>query len=136
MTVAWTTEAMVRAALASAAPPPGDATLTLCVDAANAASFRKRAAAGYTDPDDDDAPAPSPDIAMGATLWAVALWRERASTDSYPSFEELGTYTPTGSWGQIKRLLGIGRAVTDAAGLDDASLAWLRTRRRRRAWSR
>jgi len=112
----WTTPTMVAAALGpGAAPPADDAYLAACCDAANAAAYRKRAAAGYVDPPEPDAPAPSPDVGFGTTLWAVALWRERASTDGYGSFEDLGSYTPTGgSWGQIKRLLGIGRGRVDA----------------------
>jgi len=85
-----------------------------CVAAANAWAWRKRHEAGYDDPDDTAAEAPSPDVAYGTTLYAVALWRERASTDGYPSFDDLSTYAPTGgSLGQIRRLLGIGRAAVD-----------------------
>jgi hypothetical protein len=92
-----------------------DGYLADCVDASNAWCHRKRLEAGYTDPPDDDAPAPSPDVAMGATLYAVALWRERASTDGFASFEELSGFAPTGgTGGQIRKLLGIGRGRVDA----------------------
>lgn len=90
-----------------------DAYLDDCVDAANATVARKRAEAGYDDaPDPEPAPA---DAAMGATLFAVALWRERASADSYQSFDELaGSVLVGGAWPQIKRLLGIPRGRVDA----------------------
>lgn len=136
---AWTTTADVVAALGpSAAPPVDDDWLVAAVGAANAAAYRKRAAAGYTDPADPDAPAPSDDVAYGTTLWAVALWRERGSTDGFSSYTELDTFTPTGgSWGQIKRLLGIGRAQVDTALVDltNPSPAVLRVLRRR-GWVR
>lgn len=116
MTVAWTTPADVVLALGpGAAPPADDAWLARAVDAANAWSYRKRAEAGYDDDDATGAPAPSPDVAYGATLYAVALWRERAAVDGYPSFSDLADFTPPGgSMGQIRRLLGIGRAAVDA----------------------
>lgn len=130
MTVAWTDPAKVVAALGSqgAAPAVDDAYLAQCCDAANAAAFRKRHAAGYPDDDADGAPAPSPDVAMGATLWAVALWRERSSTDGFGSFEDLAAFAPTGgSWATIKRLLAIGRARVDTVPAD---LAPVMARRR------
>jgi hypothetical protein len=114
--VAWTSPSLVADALG---PGAGDSFLTdpysgQVVAASNAVCFRKRAEAGYVDPPDPTASAPSEDVAMGATLYAVALWRERASTDGYPSFEDLSSFTPTGgSWGQVKRLLGIGKAQVD-----------------------
>jgi hypothetical protein len=115
---------------------PADEWVIACCDAANAAAFRKRAEAGYVDDPDPAAPAPSPDVAMGATIWAAALWRERASTDSYQSFDELETFAPTGgSWGTIKRLLGIGRAQVDATVTPTAGAVAV-LRRRRRAWIR
>lgn len=119
MTVGWTDLARMARALG---PNPGfdpaapdDTYAADCVDAANAWCWRKRAEAGYSDPADDAAPAPSPDVAMGATLYAIALWRERASTDGYASFEDLATFTPTGgSFAQIRKLLGVSRAAVDA----------------------
>lgn len=130
MTVGWTDPATVARALG-----PGVATdgyLTDCCDAANAAAYRKRLAAGYSDDDTDGAPAPSPDVAMAATLWAVALWRERATTDGYPSFDDLSSFQPTGgSWATIRRLLGIGRAATDRLPTEVA-VPLLRRRYRRR----
>ena len=125
----WTTPADVVLALGpSAAPPVTDAYLGQAVAAANAWAYRKRAEAGYDDPPEPDAPAPSPDVGFGTTLYAVALWRERASTDGYPSFSDLADFTPVGgSLGQIRRLLGIGRAAVDSP---DAAYAATYGRRR------
>lgn len=128
---AWTDTERVRRALGAGVTT--DDYLSDCVDAANAAAFRKRREAGYDDPPDAAAPAPSPDVAMGTTLWAVALWRERASTDGYASFEDLSTYQPTGgSWATIKRLLGIGRAAVDTIPVTDTTTTAARFWRRRR----
>jgi hypothetical protein len=97
------------------------------VDASNAWCYRKRLEAGYVDDPADDAPAPSPDVALGATLYAVALWRERASVDGYQSFEDLGSYQPVGgALGQIRRLLAVGRGRVDTP----LSVAEARARRR------
>jgi hypothetical protein len=124
-TVGWTDLAALGRALGPSVTLPTDpAAADVANDvirAANAWSFRKRAEAGYDDDDTPDAAAPTYDVAMGATLYAVALWRERASTDGYPSFEDLATFTPTGgSLGQIRRLLGVGRAAVDAPPADTA----------------
>ena len=92
------------------------------VDAANAWARRRRAAAGYID-DPAPAPAPSPDVAMGAGLYAVALWRERASTDSFQSFGDLNVFSAgTGSSTRINQLLGIGRGAVDHRPDDDAAV--------------
>lgn len=126
--VAWTTPAQVVAALGTGAVD--DPYLEACCDASNVWCFRKRLEAGYTDPAEDDAPAPSADVAMGATLYAVALWRERASVDGYSSFQEVGAWSPTGgSAGQINRLLGVPKAGTDTVHPADVE-AWRRGRRR------
>jgi len=136
----WTDPAQLSAMLGPGVDiDPADDWVVACCGAANAAAFRKRAAAGYVDPPDPAAPAPSADIAMGTTIWAAALWRERASTDSYQSFEDLSNFQPTGgSWGTIKRLLGIGRGqVDDAAGLaalTGGALGVLRRRQRMSGW--
>ena len=135
LVVAWTsTDAVIAALGTGAAPPADDPWLAACVDAANAAAFRKREEAGYLDDDTADAAAPSPDIGMGATLWAVALWRERQSTDGFASFEDLATFAPTGgSWATIRRMLAIGRARVDSPiPHDSVTVAALRSRRRRR----
>lgn len=113
---AWTTPELVDAALGDGSGALGDPYLEQCVAAANAWCYRKRAEAGYTDPAGDTAPAPAPDVELGATLYAVALWRERASVDGFQSFAEIGAWSPTGgSLGQIKRLLAIPRGAVDRA---------------------
>lgn len=103
------------------------------VDAANDWAYRKRYEAGYVD---DPTVAPSRDAKLGTTLYAVALYRERAATDSYPSFSELdggGSFSTFGSMGQIKRLLGIGKAAVDSSLITLPPVGVLR---RRGWWSR
>ena len=111
----WTTSEMVAAALGpSVTADP--AWLDQCVDAANAWAPRKRVEAGYVD---DPDVAPDAAAALGTTMYAVALYRERGAVDGYPSFEDLSSFAPTGgSMGQIKRLLGIGRGQVDAVPLE------------------
>lgn len=113
---AWAPPAVVRDMLGPAAPPPTDPTLILVCGAAEVAARRKRAAAGYLD---DPVADPGPDVTYGTSLWAVALWRERGSTDGYASFEDSSGFAMTGgSWPQIKKLLGIPRAAVDAPAGD------------------
>lgn len=115
----WTSPDRVVVALGpTAGAATDDAYLIDCCAAANAWAWRKRDEAGYDDP--ETGPAPSPDVAMGTTLYAVALWRERASTDGYNSFEDLGAFPGTvgGSSAQINRLLGVPRAASDASSLE------------------
>lgn len=105
----WTDLARLKRALG--AQVGTDPYLDDCVAAANAWAFRKRLEAGYTD---DVAVAPSEAVALGTTLYAVALYNERGATDSHASFTDLtGFAPPTGSLGQINRLLGVGKARTD-----------------------
>jgi hypothetical protein len=116
--IEYTTPALIVEALGpSAAPALDDPYLVNVAAAANAWTSRKRREAGYVDeavPPDPPVPVGA-DVTFGATLYGVALWRERASTDSFPSFEEMASFAPTaGTLGQIKRLLGIGRAAVDA----------------------
>jgi hypothetical protein len=135
--VDYTTPQLIADALGpSAAPDVDDGYLARCADAANAWTTRKRREAGYV----DEATPPDPpipigaDVVFGATLYGVALWRERASADSFPSFEEMAAYAPVGgTLGQIKRLLGIGRAAVDAPATAGAATYWP-TRATRRAW--
>jgi hypothetical protein len=110
----WTDQARVLRALGPQALP--DPYIDDCVASANAWAPRKRAQAGYTGPDggpEDPVVAPSEDVALGTTLYAVALYNERASTDSHASFTDLAGFTPTGTMGQINRLLGVGRGAVD-----------------------
>ena len=116
MTVAWTTPAAVARALGPSVDVASNADyLADVVAAANDWAVRKRIEAGYADIIDDDTPAPSGDVALGTTLYAVALFRERGAVDSFPSFDEVASFAPTGTMGQIRRLLGIGRARIDTA---------------------
>lgn len=124
---AWTTIADVQLALGPSVPFTDDPLATRVVGAANAWAYRKRLEAGYTDDPAPGAPAPSDDVAYGTTLYAVALWRERASTDGYQSFEDLSSYQPVGgALGQIRRLLAVGRGRVDTP----LSVADARARRR------
>jgi hypothetical protein len=126
MTVAWTDPAAVQAALGPSVAFSTDPLADTVCDAANAWAFRRRQEAGYTDPDFDGEPAPSPDVAYGTTLYAVALWRERQSTDSFASFGDFGALPVAGTSPRIRQLLGIGRARVDTA----MSAADARARRR------
>jgi len=113
--VSYTTVAVVLEALGPGVADPADPYLVRCVDAANATVARKRLEAGYVDLEPTAPEVWSPDLTMGATLYAVALWRERASADSYQSFDDLqGSVLVGGAWPQIKRLLGIPRGMVDA----------------------
>jgi len=103
----WVTAADVESALGSA--PVDVAYLNMCVGAANSWAFRRRATAGYKD---DPDVVPDSAVALGTTLYAQALYRERGAVDSYASFEELAAgFAPTGTSTQINRLLGIGKPV-------------------------
>ncbi len=105
----WITPADVTVALG--AGPVDAAWLDQVVPAADAWAQRRRATAGY---DDDPAVVPSADVKTGTVLYAVALYRERSSADSFVSFDELAAGpVVVGAMGQIKRLLGIGRAAVD-----------------------
>jgi hypothetical protein len=109
----YTTVAQVADALGPSVAFATDPYAPACVDAANATVYRKRREAGYTDVDTDT---PGADTVMGATLYAVALWRERQSTETFTSFDDFTTTIQTGgSWPQIKRLIGIPRARVDRA---------------------
>ena len=82
--------------------------LTICVAAANAYAYRKRAEAGYFD--GSVSTVPSQDVRLGTIMYAGALYRERGSIDQFASFDPLATGTVTGgSMGQIMRLLGVNR---------------------------
>jgi hypothetical protein len=107
----WVTDDQVAAALGlelSTLTAADQADLTGCVEAANAFVFRRRAAGGYTD---DPATVPGPDTARAVVAYAVALWRERGSVDSFASFADFPPSPVTGSMGQILRLAGIPRPV-------------------------
>jgi hypothetical protein len=129
----WGTEsATVAALLGPTVAFEADPLVDLYVDAANEWCWRKRREAGYVD---DSAATATADVVMGCTLYAAALYRERQSVDGYQTFEDFPTAALTGgSLGQIRRMLGIGKARTDGSGGEPgAATARLVARRRRRA---
>jgi hypothetical protein len=122
----WITTADVTVALGDTTVID-DAWLVDVTAAADAWAQRKRVEAGYID---DAELVPGPDVKTGTVLYAVALYRERASADSYASFDELAAGPiVVGALGQVRRLLGIGRAQVDTVPADE--LAAYRARRRR-----
>lgn len=80
--------------------------LTQVVDAANDWAYRRRYEAGYKD---NPTVAPGASARLGTVMYAVALYREKGSVDSFQSFQQMPMTAPTGSMGQILRLLGIGK---------------------------
>lgn len=82
------------------------AFLTTCVNASNAFAYRRRAAAGYTDP---LATVPSADVKLGTVTYAAALYRERGSVDGFASFETMTAAPLTFTMGRVLQLLGINR---------------------------
>ncbi len=80
--------------------------LTACTDAANDWAYRRRFEAGYMD---NPTVAPGSSAKLGTTMYAVALYREKGSVDSFQSFQQMPIVAPTGTMGQILRLLGIGK---------------------------
>jgi hypothetical protein len=123
-----TTTATVQAMLGPTVPFATDPNADLYVDAANRWCFRKRYEAGY---DDTANPVAEADVVVGCSLYAQALWRERASTDGYTSFEDFPAAALVGgSLGQIRRLLGVPKSRTDTVPDDVADILTLRRRRR------
>lgn len=113
--IAYTDVAAVQAALGPGVPFLTDPDAGSCVDAANDVIGTKRAAAGYVDQDPAGVDVFGPAVARAATMYAVALWRERQSTESFASFDDYATTVQTGgTWAQIKRLAGIPRGRVDA----------------------
>ena len=88
------------------AEPDDDTYLLDCVTAAAEWAFERRLAAGY-----NDRPhiVPNTRVKEGVALYAGALYRERGSVDSFSSFQGMEVAAPTGSMGQINRLLGLQR---------------------------
>jgi hypothetical protein len=108
--VSWITPEQVEQALGVAPATPTDADyLTLATAAAQQWAFDRRRAFGYDDAADV---VPNDRVALGAILYAVSLYRERGSLDSFTSFGELATPAPVGgTMGQVNRLLGLNRPV-------------------------
>lgn len=106
----WATDADVIQWLGIESATANDlAFIAECVEASNEWCFRKRQEAGYTK--DRATFAPNQAAQQAATMYAAALYRERGSLDSFQSYEQMATASPTGSIGQIMRLLGTGRAT-------------------------
>lgn len=78
--------------------------LASCVDAANQWAYDRRQAAGYHK--DLANVVPTDSVRLGTVMYAASQYRERASVDSFSSFQDLGTTAPVGSIGSILRLLG------------------------------
>ena len=83
------------------------AFLDNCVSAANAFAYRRRRSARYSD---SLVLVPDGAAKMGTIMYAAALFREKGSVDSFQSFDAMPVTAPTGSMGQILRLLGCNRA--------------------------
>jgi len=80
---------------------------TMAVGASNAFCYRRRQEAGYFD---SATTVPGLDCKLAATQYAAILYRERGSTEAFASFDPLATGGPvTGNYGQILRLLGVGK---------------------------
>jgi hypothetical protein len=80
---------------------------TMAVGAANAFAYRRRQEAGYWD---SPSTVPGLDAKLGAVQYAAILYRERGSVEAFASFDPLATGGPvTGNFGQILRLLGVGK---------------------------
>jgi hypothetical protein len=80
---------------------------TMALGAANAFAYRRRQEAGYWD---SPTTVPSLDCKLAAVQYAAILYRERGSTEAFASFDPLATGGPvTGNYGQILRLLGVGK---------------------------
>ena len=107
-TCTWIIAADVLAWLGISVATANDTTFVgACTDAANAFAFRRRKEAGYFD---SLTTVPSADVKLGTIMYAGALYRERGSVDSFASFADMTITAPTGSMGQINRLLGVNRS--------------------------
>lgn len=107
---AWVDSSDVAAALGGISAADEE-FLDRCTAAANEFAFRRRREAGYRD---DSNSSPGPDASMGVTMYAVALYRERGTTDSFASFEEFSTgVLPQSTFAQVLRLLGVPRPAVD-----------------------
>lgn len=107
LTITWIDVAYVEDMLGFS--PTGDdlAYLEECVNSAQDWAYRKRVEGNY---DPHPAYAGGADIRQGTGLYAMMLYRERGSVDSFQSYEQMAIAGPVGSMGQIMRLLGVGRA--------------------------
>jgi hypothetical protein len=106
----WATVDDVLAFLRIAPASPQDlAEVGACTAAANEWCYDRRQAAGYVDELDV---VPGPRVLRGVVLFAGELYREGGSLDGFSSFAELPPGLDVrGTFGQVKRLLGINRPV-------------------------
>lgn len=111
MLATWITPEDVVVALGGATPSD-DAWLIQVTSAANDFAYERRNKAGYRH--DVAEQAPNDRVKTGTTLYAVSLFRERGSVDSFASFDEFATgVLPPATFGQVNRLLGIPRPAVD-----------------------
>jgi hypothetical protein len=107
-TCSWITSQNVLDVLGISPASANDTTfVATCTGAANAWAFRKRVEAGYHD---SLSTSPSSAATLGTTFYAMSLYRQRGSVDSFASFESMSQSAPTASMGEIMRLLGINRS--------------------------
>lgn len=79
----------------------------MALAAANAFAFRRRQEAGYWD---SASTAPDGAAKLATVQYAAILYREKGSVEAFASFDPLATGGPvTGNYGQILRLLGVGK---------------------------
>lgn len=83
-----------------------EAYLEGCVSAGNDWAYRRRQSAGY---DDWANVVPSADVRLGTVIYCAELYRQRGSTDGFPSFSDMAALAPVGMNAQILRLLGLNR---------------------------
>ena len=108
-TCTWIVAADVLSWLGISVATANDTTFVgVCTDAANAWAYKARKMAGYQA--ESLSTAPSSAVKLGTIMYAAALYRERGSIDSFASFQDMAVTAPTGSMGQIMRLLGIRRS--------------------------
>lgn len=110
LSIVWITAEQVAAQLGIDVNDLSADQLAVLEDATDAAEdviFRRRREAGYSDHPNV---VPGHDVQLGTILYAVALYREQGSVDSFQSFDGAPvTGTVGGTWPTILRLVGCGR---------------------------
>jgi hypothetical protein len=108
-TCTWIVAADVLSWLGISVATANDTTFVgVCTDAANAWAYKARKMAGYQG--ESLSTVPSSAVKLGTIMYAASLYRERGSVDSFASFQDMAITAPTGTMGQIMRLLGIRRS--------------------------
>ena len=88
-----------------------DGWVAQCVEAANDWAFRRRLAYGYVDVEED---APNAAVKLGTVQLAVSMVQAQGAIESPASFAEFaaaGGGSMFGTFGEIKRMLGIPRPL-------------------------